>query len=157
MKENYLTLCPHDRKLCIIKQKLYQTVLRQTKIYLNRYPSHIVSTPSLYATLYFSWCITTFIIFMGLISFPFTFENNLHYCLLFKFIFLRHIIVAYTNIYFWEQLIFKPFSPTFVHFTIVIFTWYDFTSYYIVLPISVSFWVFQPQIICFGCIVNITT
>ena len=39
---------------------------------------------------------------------------------------------------FCERLNFNPFSRTFVHFNIVILTWYDFTSYSIVLPMSIS-------------------
>ena len=46
---------------------------------------------------------------------------------------------------------------TFVHFTIVVLTWYYFTSYSIVLPISISSRVFQALSIYCGCFINVTT
>ena len=76
---------------------------------------------------------------------------------LFKFILLHHIYVGYTNIYFYEQLTFNPFCYTFVKFTIVVLTWYDFTSYSIVLPMSISVQVIQPGSICFRYIFYVTT
>ena len=52
---------------------------------------------------------------------------------LFKFVLFHHIIVGRTNIYFCEQLNFNIFMHTFLYFNTVILTWYDFTSYSIVL------------------------
>ena len=46
---------------------------------------------------------------------------------LLKFILLHDIYVGYTKISFCDKLIFNHFCRTFVYFTIVDFTWYDFT------------------------------
>ena len=89
--------------------------------------------------------------------YPFQFESHLNDWLLFQFILLCHIHVDYTNIYFCEWLNFNTLSRTFIYCTIVIFTWYDFTPYYIVLPTSISDWYFQPGSICFWCIIYVIT
>ena len=60
---------------------------------------------------------------------PFKFESHLHYCFLFKFVLLCHILVGYTNIFLCERLIFNLFSHTFVHLTIVVLNSYDSTSW----------------------------
>ena len=44
---------------------------------------------------------------------------------------------------FCERLNFNTFMRTFIHFTIVVLTFYDFTSYFILLPISISARVFM--------------
>ena len=61
-------------------------------------------------------------------------KNRLCAYFLFKFKLLSHIYVCYTNMSFWEQLSGNPSSCNFVLFTIVVLTWYEFTSYSIVLP-----------------------
>ena len=66
--------------------------------------------------------------------FPILILNCLRDRLLFKFILLHQNYVGYTNMFFCEKLGFNTFSHTFVNFTIVILTWYNFTSYSIVLP-----------------------
>ena len=63
--------------------------------------------------------------------------NCLSDCLIFKFGLLRHIIVGHTSNFFCERLNFNPFSQAFVQFTIVVLTWYDFTLYSKVLPMSI--------------------
>ena len=82
--------------------------------------------------------------------FPFRCENHLHYRFLFKFFLLHHIHVCCPKISFREHLSFNTFSRTFVHFTILISTCYDFTSYSIVLHTSISAWVFQSGIFFSG-------
>ena len=47
---------------------------------------------------------------------------------MFKFVLLSHTLVGYTNIYLYDRLNLYHFMHTFVHFTIVVLTWYDFTS-----------------------------
>ena len=61
------------------------------------------------------------------------------------------IYVGFTNILFCEKLSFNPFIRTFVHFTIVLLTWYYFTSYSILLPMSISALVFRLGGICLRC------
>ena len=73
----------------------------------------------------------------GTYLFPITFDH-LRDFLLFKFIVLCHIYVGYFSINFCERLSFNPFFCTLVHFTIVFFTCYGFTSHSIVLPMSIS-------------------
>ena len=68
---------------------------------------------------------------------------------LFKFGLLRHIPVGENNISFWERLNINCFMIVFVHFTIAIFSWYNFTLYSIVLPMSISARVFHTLIIYF--------
>ena len=60
--------------------------------------------------------------------------NRFRDCFMFKFVLLRHILVGDTNVSFYERLNFNPFMCTIVHFNIDVLTWYDFTSYSIVLP-----------------------
>ena len=67
----------------------------------------------------------------------FILDNHLCDRFVFKFILLRHMYVGYTNISFCQWLNSNPFSRTFVHFTIVVLTWYDFTLSSIVLPMSI--------------------
>ena len=69
--------------------------------------------------------------------------NRLHDSFLFNFVLLSRILVGYTNIYLCELLNFNPFSRNFLNFTIFVLTWYHFTSYSIVLPTSISDWVFS--------------
>ena len=66
------------------------------------------------------------------------------------FLKLHHIIVRYTKISFYERLKFNPLSSTLVNLTIFVLTWYDFTSFYIVLLVSISDWVFQTLSIFLG-------
>ena len=61
---------------------------------------------------------------------------------MFKFVLFNHILVGYTNISFCERFNFNPFIHTFVYFTIIVLTWYYFTSHSIVLTKSISDWVF---------------
>ena len=70
---------------------------------------------------------------------------------------MRHILVGHTNISFCERLNFNTFMRTFLNFTIVILTWYDFTSYSIVLPMSISAQVFYVLSIYCGFIIYVTT
>ena len=56
----------------------------------------------------FSSRVTRLIRCLGLIWFPFNFDNHLRACLLFKFILLLHIYVGYTNMSFCEWLSFNP-------------------------------------------------
>ena len=109
--------------------------------------SHLA--PWLYANMDLSLLTTGFITCLGLIFYPIKFD---HLCdrFLYKFILLRNIHVDYTSISFCYLLIFNSFCCTFVHFTIVVFTWYDFTSYYILLPMSISARVFWPWSIFLG-------
>ena len=58
--------------------------------------------------------------------------------------------------FFCERLNFNPFWSYFVHCAIVVLTWYDFISYSIVLPMSISARVFQPGRTCFRCIIYVT-
>ena len=48
---------------------------------------------------------------------------------------LRHIYVGFANMSFCERISYNPFHHTSVLFTIFFLTWYDLTSYSIVLPI----------------------
>ena len=75
----------------------------------------------------------------------FTCSNLNQLCdrLLVKLVLLRHINVGYTNIFFCGWLRSNNFCCTFASFTIVILTWYDITPYSIVLPKSISAWVFN--------------
>ena len=57
----------------------------------------------------------------------FILNNHLRNRFISKFILLRHVYVGYSNISFRERLSFNTFSHTFVHFTIAVLTWYDFT------------------------------
>ena len=61
-------------------------------------------------------------------------RNRLRDRFLFKFVLLLYIIIGFTKIFFWQRLKFNPFMNNFVHFTILILTWCNLTSYYIVLP-----------------------
>ena len=64
-----------------------------------------------------------------------------------------HIYVGVTNMSFCEHLSYNPFNRTYVIFIIVFLTWYDLTSYSIVLPISISALVFWLWSICFRSII----
>ena len=68
-----------------------------------------------------------------------------------RFNLLRHIYVGFTNRSLCERLRYNPFNRTYILFTIVFLTWYDLTSYYIVLPISISALVFRLWIIWRRC------
>ena len=83
--------------------------------------------------------------------------NRLRDCLFFQFFLLRRILVDYTNLSLCGWLNFNPFSRTFVHFIIVALTWHDFTSYSILLPMSISARVFHTLNICFRCNIYVTT
>ena len=61
--------------------------------------------------------------------------NRLNNQFIFKFVSLHQIPVENTNITFFDQLNSNPFMRNFVNFTIVVLTWYDFTSYTKVLLI----------------------
>ena len=88
-------------------------------------------------------------------NFPIQIWNILRDFFLFKFVLLCHILVVYTNLSFCEQFNINPFYCTFVHFTIVILTWHDFTSYSMVLPNSISDRLFHSLSICFRCIIYV--
>ena len=83
--------------------------------------------------------------------------NRLHDFFLFKFVLFHHILVGHTNISFCERLKLNIFMRTFVYFTIVVLTWYDFKSYSIVLPVYISAQVFHTLSIYFRCIIYVTT
>ena len=93
----------------------------------------------------------------GTYSFPIQIWNHLRDRFIFKFVLVRQILVGYTNVYFCERLNFNPFSCTFVHFNIVVLTWHDFTPYFIVFTMSISARVFHTFIMCFRCIIYVTT
>ena len=105
----------------------------------------------------FSSRVTRIIRCLGLILCLFKSDIHLRDRFLFKFILLRHMYVGYTNSSFFKRLSSNPFSCTFIHFTIVVLNWYDFRSYYIVLPTSISARGFHTLIICFRCIIYFTT
>ena len=88
---------------------------------------------------------------------PLQILNRLRDCFIFKFVLLRHIIVGNTNVFFRERLDFNPFIFTFVHFTVVVFIWYYFTSYSIILPMYISARVFDTLKVYFRCFIYITT
>ena len=83
--------------------------------------------------------------------------NRLRDCFTYKFVLLRHILVGYTNVYFCDKLNFNTFSRTFVHFTIFVLTWNDFTSYSILLSMSISARAFHTLSMCFRCIIWFNT
>ena len=70
---------------------------------------------------------------------------------------MRPILVGYTNISFYERLKYNPFRSTYLHFTIIVLTWYDFTLYSIVLPTSISARGFHTLSISFRYIIYVTT
>ena len=70
---------------------------------------------------------------------------------------LRQIYVGFTNMYFCERLSYNPSNRTSVLFTIVFLSWYDLTSYSIVLLISISAMVFRHSSISYRCIIYVTT
>ena len=92
----------------------------------------------------FSLHVTGIIRCLRLILYPFKYEKHLCYCFWFKVILLNYIQVGNTKINFCERSSFNPFISIFVHFTILFLTWYDFTSYSIVLTTSNCAWFFQP-------------
>ena len=79
--------------------------------------------------------------------------NLLRNSFIFKFVLLHHILVVHTKIFSYERLNFNTFSRTYVHFIIVILTWHDFTSYSLVLPTSISYWIFSFLSINCRCII----
>ena len=84
--------------------------------------------------------------------------NHLYHFLFFKIIlFDSHTWYPYQHPLLWEVKIFNSFSRTYVLFTIVVLNWYNFTSYSIVLPISISDRVFQPRSTCFSSIIYVTS
>ena len=83
-------------------------------------------------------------------------RKRLRDCFIFKFVLLRHILIVHTNNFFCERLNFNPLIRIFLHFTIVVLTWYDLTSYYIVLPMSIYARILHALIIYCRCIVYIT-
>ena len=91
------------------------------------------------------------------LHFSYSIWNHLRGPFVLKFVLLRHILVGDTDFYFYERLKLNPFSCTFVYFTIVIFTWYDFKSYSIVLPMYISAQVFHTLSIYLRCIFYVTT
>ena len=54
-----------------------------------------------------------------------------------RFNLLCHICVIFTNMFFCERLSYNPFNCTYVIFTNAFLTWYELTSYSIVLPVSI--------------------
>ena len=86
-------------------------------------------------------------------------ENILITCFLFKLNLLRQIYVSFTNMSFCEWLSFNILCRAFINFTIVVLTCYYFTSYSIVLPISIYAFVFWLWSIYFtvGVLLYITT
>ena len=103
---------------------------------LSRHIQNIIILPQQYTASYFSMRVTRFIKFLGFIFCLITFDHLRNH-FLFKFILFCHVYIGYTNISFYEQLIFNTFCCTFLYFTIVVLNWYDFTSYSIVLPLSI--------------------
>ena len=87
--------------------------------------------------------------------FPIQILHRLRDRFFYKFLLLRQIYIGYTNISFCEKLSFNTFSCTFVHFTIIIFSWYDFTSYSILLRMSISARFFHTFSICLRCIIYV--
>ena len=69
---------------------------------------------------------------------------------------LRHILIGHTKICFCEMLTFNHFLHTFVHFNIVVLNRYDFISYSVVLPMSISARFFHALIIYCRCIIYVT-
>ena len=103
-----------------------------------------------------SLCATSLFEFRDLL-FPYSNLNRLCDCFFFIFVFLCHIVVRYTNIFFCERFNFNPFTRKFLHFTITVLNWYDFISYSIVLPMSISDQGFHTLRIYFMCIIYVTT
>ena len=92
----------------------------------------------------FSLRITRLIICLGLIFFPLK-SKSLQWSLLsWTYIVVLHIWWIYQMLFLWAVETFTSFSCTFVKFSYSCLTWYDFTSYSIVLPTSIYDWVFQP-------------
>ena len=75
---------------------------------------------------------------------------------LFQFVSLRHILVGHASGHLCDRLTINTFSRTLVRFTLVILTWYEFASYSIVLPMSISTRVFHTLSIYFRCIIYVT-
>ena len=57
----------------------------------------------------------------------------------------------------YERLSYNPFNRTFVLFSIVFLTWYDLTSYSIVLSMSISALVFRILSLVLGVLFYVTT
>ena len=102
--------------------------------------------------MYFSFCVTSVFEVQGL-HFSIKILNCLHDRFLFKFVLFHHVLVGHNKISLCDQLKFNIFMRTFVYFTIVVLTWYDFKSYSIVLLMYISAQVFHTLSIYFRCIV----
>ena len=77
--------------------------------------------------------------------------------LIFQFILLHHILIGPTNTSFSDRLNLNPFICTFSNLNIVVLTWYDITSYSIVLPMSIYPRLIYSLSIYFRCIIYVTT
>ena len=64
---------------------------------------------------------------------PIKIWNRLCDHFIFNFFLLCHILIGNNSVYLCDRLNFNPFIYTFVHLTIAVFTWYNLTSYSIVL------------------------
>ena len=100
--------------------------------------------------------VTRLIKCLVLILCPITFDY-LRDRVLFEVILLCNICIVYINVSFSELKRFKPYCCMFVHFTIAVLTWYEFTSFSIILLMSISVWVFWPWSICLECLIYVTT
>ena len=71
--------------------------------------------------------------FNSLLCLTITVLHHLSEFILFKYLFLRHMHVGYTNVSFVSDLCFNDFGSTYVEFTIAVLTWYDLISYSLVM------------------------
>ena len=94
----------------------------------------------------YDWFYTTSVVYL----------SQILVCFIFKFVLLSHILVVHTNIFFCERLNFNPLMHNFVNFTIVVLTWYDFTPYSILLPMSIYSQIFHTLRIYFRCVIHVT-
>ena len=120
----------------------------------NIYNSIIL--PRYYSDRVFSTCVIRFITCLGLIFWPITF-GHLFGRFLFKFILFCHVYIGYTNISFYEQLIFNTFCCTFLYFY---YSRFELVWLHIILY-SITFFnfcsLFLPCSICVGCIIYVNT
>ena len=65
-------------------------------------------------------------------------------------------VIKNKSIFFGSLLLGESFVYIFILVTIVFLTWYDLTSYSIVLPVSISALVFLLWSICYMCIIHVT-
>ena len=81
----------------------------------------------------------------------------LMHSLLVNFFLSHQVLVGHFIVYLCQGLNCNPFSCTFVRSNIVILTWYDISSYSIVLPMWFSAFVFHALNIYFRCNIYVTT